>query len=254
MLHILLLMLAAFAGGALNAIAGGGSFLTFPALIFTGVPAVIANATNTVALFPGSFASAFSYRHGLAKLEGISLRTLVLVSIVGGALGAVILLKTPENTFLALTPWLLLFATVMFAASKRLGAELRKRVRFSFTTLLVTQFVIAIYGGYVGGGIGILMLAALAAFGMTDMTGMNGIKTILAGCLNGVAVVVFVAAGKVYWMQAVIMMVAAIAGGYAGAHYAQKLPGSVLRGIVICTGVAMSAYFFYQAYGRYLVK
>jgi len=250
MFHIILLLLAAFAGGALNAIAGGGSFLTFPALVFTGVPAVIANATNTVALFPGSFASAFSYRHGLAKLEGISLRTLILVSIAGGTLGAIILLKTPENTFAALTPWLLLFATVMFAVSKRLGAALRRHVHFSFGTLVVTQFCIAIYGGYFGGGIGILMLAALAAFGMTDMTGMNGIKTILAGCLNGVAVVVFVAAGKVYWREALLMMAAAIAGGYAGAHYAQKLPTSVLRTIVILTGASMSAYFFYHAYAR----
>jgi uncharacterized membrane protein YfcA len=248
--HIALLVLAAFVGGALNAIAGGGSFLTFPALVFTGVPSVIANATNTVALFPGSFASAFSYRHGLAKLEGISLPTLVLVSIAGGTLGAIILLKTPETTFVALTPWLLLFATVMFAASKRLGAALRHRIHFSFGTLLATQFVIAIYGGYFGGGIGILMLAALAAFGMTDMTAMNGIKTILAGCLNGVAVVVFVVAGKVYWQQAAIMMAAAIAGGYTGAHYAQKMKASVLRGIVIFTGVTMTVYFFYHAYGR----
>lgn len=250
MLHIVILLLAAFAGGALNAIAGGGSFLTFPALVFTGVPAVIANATNTVAMFPGSFASAFSYRHGLAKLEGISRRALILVSIAGGTLGAVILLKTPETTFVAITPWLLLFATLLFAASKRMAAALRSRVHVSFGALVVTQFAIAVYGGYFGGGIGILMLAALAAFGMTDMTGMNGIKSILAGCLNGVAVVVFVAAGKVYWREALLMMAAAVAGGYLGAHYAQKMKGSVVRGIVICTGFAMTGYFFYHAYAR----
>ncbi len=197
MIHILLLLVAAFAAGVLNAIAGGGSFLTFPALVFVGVPAVIANATNTVALFPGSFASAYSYRHGLARLEGISLRTMVLVSLAGGVFGAILLLITPENVFVNLTPWLLLFATVMFAFGKRLGISLKRRFHFGFAALVVSQTVIAIYGGYFGGGIGILMLAALAIFGMTDINAMNGIKTILAGTLNGIAVVVFVVAGKV---------------------------------------------------------
>lgn len=248
MIHILLLLVAAFAAGVLNAIAGGGSFLTFPALVFVGVPAVIANATNTVALFPGSFASAYSYRHGLARLEGISLRTMVLVSLAGGVFGAILLLITPENVFVNLTPWLLLFATVMFAFGKRLGISLKRRFHFGFAALVVSQTVIAIYGGYFGGGIGILMLAALAIFGMTDINAMNGIKTILAGTLNGIAVVVFVVAGKVYWREALIMMLAAIAGGYFGAHYAQKLPGAVIRTFVTITGILMTVYFFYHAY------
>jgi uncharacterized membrane protein YfcA len=244
------MLAAAFAAGALNSVAGGGSFLTFPTLVFVGLPAVIANATNTVALCPGSFAGAFSYRHGLARLEGISLRTLVIVSILGGFAGAGLLLITPEQTFVALTPWLLLFATVMFAFGKQLGTALKRHVHFGFGALLGSQIVIAIYGGYFGGGIGILMLAALAVFGMKDINAMNGIKTILAGCLNAVAVVVFVVAGKVYWREALIMMVAAIAGGYFGAHWAQKLPGRVIRIFVICTGVVMTVYFFYHAYGR----
>jgi uncharacterized membrane protein YfcA len=209
---------------------------------------VIANATSTVALLPGSFASAFSYRHGVASLEGISLRTMVIVSLLGGAAGAALLLKTPESIFVGITPWLLLFATLMFAFGKQLGRGIKRYMHFGFGALLVSQIVIAIYGGYFGGGIGILMLAALAVFGMTNINAMNGIKTILAGCLNAVAAAIFVFAGKVYWREALIMMGAAIAGGYFGAHFAQKIPGNYIRAFVICTGVAMTGYFFFHAY------
>lgn len=250
MAHAFLLFAAAFFAGGLNAIAGGGSFLTFPALVFVGVPAVISNATSTVALFPGSFASAFSYREGLARLDAISLRTMVIVSLIGGGFGALLLLVTPEKVFVNLTPWLLLFATGMFAFGKRLGALLKKHFHFGVTALAVTQIVIAIYGGYFGGGIGILMLAALAIFGMTDIHAMNGIKTVLAGTLNGIAVVIFVAAGKIFWREALIMAVAAIAGGYFGAHYAQKLPAGFTRVFVTATGVLMTIYFFYHSYAR----
>ncbi len=211
---------------------------------------MIANATSTVALFPGSLASAFSYRHGLARLEDIRLRTLVIVSLAGGILGALLLLHTPERLFVNLTPWLLLFATSMFAWGKRLGTVLKRHMHFGFGALLASQIVISIYGGYFGGGIGILMLAALAIFGMMDINAMNGIKTVLAGALNGVAVVLFVAAGKVYWREALVMMIAAPAGGYFGAHFAQKLPGTVIRTSVTITGVAMTAYFFFHAYAR----
>ncbi len=249
-MHILLLVVAAFFAGVLNAVAGGGSFLTFPALVFVGIPAVIANATSTVALLPGSFASAFSYRRGVASLEGISLRAMVMISLIGGTAGAVLLLKTPESIFVGITPWLLLFATGMFAFGKQLGFTIKRYMHFGFGALIVSQAVIAIYGGYFGGGIGILMLAALAVFGMTDINAMNGIKTILAGCLNSVAAVVFVIAGKVYWREALIMMGAAIAGGYFGAHFAQKIPGKYIRAFVICTGIAMTIYFFVHAYAR----
>jgi hypothetical protein len=248
LIKILLILLAGFGAGALNAIAGGGSFLTFPALVFVGLPAVVANATSTVALFPGSFASAFSYRRGLARLDGISMRTMVIVSLIGGIIGAILLLATPERVFVALTPWLLLFATLMFTFGKQIGTALKKRVHFGFGALVISQIVIAIYGGYFGGGIGILMLAALSVFGMRDINAMNGLKTILAGCLNGMAVVIFVAAGKVSWREALICMVAGIVGGYCGAHFAQKLPGRVVRMFVIVVGVAMSAYFFVRTY------
>ena len=243
-----MLLLAGFAAGALNAIAGGGSFLTFPALVLTGLPAVVANATNTVALFPGSFASAFAYRQGLARLEGISLKTMVAISVAGGTLGAVLLLITPERVFVELTPWLLLFATLMFVFGRHMGRVLRRSVHVGFGSLVAAQFVIAIYGGYFGGGIGILMLAALTVFGMHDIHAMNGIKTVLSGCLNGIAVVIFVAAGKVAWREALITMVAGLAGGYFGAHYAQRLPARLVRGIVTATAVLMTAVFFVRTY------
>lgn len=249
MWKIVLLLVSAFAGGALNAVAGGGSFLSFPALVFAGLPSVAANATNTVALFPGAFASAFSYRHGLARLEGISLGSMIVISLLGGIGGAILLLVTPDSTFNILIPWLLLFATVIFTFGRQMGALIKRHVHFGFAALAISQFVIAIYGGYFGGGIGILMLAALAVFGMTDLNAMNGLKAILSGCLNAIAVVVFVAAGKVYWPQASIMVIAAIAGGYGGAYFAQRLPAKVVRGFVICTGITMTAYFFYHAYG-----
>jgi uncharacterized membrane protein YfcA len=249
MLHIILLLIAAFFAGALNSVAGGGSFLTFPALVFVGLPAVIANATSTVALFPGSFASVYSYRRSWGHLEGISLRAMLIISVIGGMVGAALLLVTPENTFVAITPWLLLFATLMFAFGKRLGAAIKRHFHFGFAALSISQLIIAIYGGYFGGGIGILMLAAFAVFGMTQINAMNGLKSLLSGSLNAVAVVVFVTAGKVYWREALIMMLAAIAGGYFGALFAQKLPGQAVRIFVICTGAVMTVYFFWHAYG-----
>ncbi len=246
---MILIVIAAFLAGALNAVAGGGSFLTLPAMIFGGMPAVIANATSTVALLPGSFASAFSYRKGVTSVEGISLRTLIGVSLAGGIAGAILLLVTPESIFVGLMPWLLLFATGMFAFGKDIGMALKRYIHFGFGALLVSQIAIAIYGGYFGGGIGIMMLAALAIYGMTDINAMNGIKTILAGCLNGVAAAVFVIKGIVAWREALWMMAAAILGGYFGAHFAQKIPGKYIRVFVIATGVLMSGYLFVHAYG-----
>lgn len=244
------MIIAAFSAGALNAVAGGGSFLSFPALVFVGLPAVAANATNTVALFPGSFASAFSYRGGIAKLEGVSLKMCLIVSMVGGGLGSILLLITPDKTFLAITPWLLLFATGMFAFGKAIREAIQKHFKFGWGALLVTQAVISIYGGYFGGGIGLLMLAAFSIYGMTDLSAMNGLKAILAGCLNGVAVIIFVIAGKVYWSAALTMMAAAIAGGYYGAVVAQRISQRALRIFVTSVGIVMSACFFFHAYAR----
>ncbi|MBP2228183.1 putative membrane protein YfcA [Azospirillum agricola] len=240
----LLLIVSAFFAGVLNAVAGGGSFLTFPALILAGVPPLNANATSTVAVAPGALASAYGYRRELGKIREIHLPSFLGVSLVGGLLGALLLLWTPQRTFEVIVPWLLLFATVLFAFGPKASAWIRRNVTVGHGAVLVTQFFIAIYGGYFGGGIGILILATLGVFGLTDLHAMNGLKTLVSGCLNAVAVIAFVAGGAVYWTEALIMLVAAMAGGYAGAAVARRIPPPVLRRFVILVGAAMTVYFF----------
>lgn len=246
-----LLFLAAAGGGALNSVAGGGSFLTFPTLLFMGVPAVTANATSTVALWPGSVASASAYRHDLAA----SRRYLVaygVVSLLGGWIGAWLLLRTPNDAFRAAVPWLLLFATLVFAFGANLVARLRRRGGAtgerpeggaSLAAVLV-QLVIAVYGGFFGGGIGIMMLAAFAVLGMSNIHAMNGMKNLLGACINGVAVITFVAAGAVAWPPALVMLGGSILGGYGGAAGARRLNPLHIRRFVIALGFGLSAYFF----------
>lgn len=244
MLSTLLLVVAAFAAGVLNAVAGGGSFLTFPALVFAGVPPVAANATSTVAVCPGALAGAYGYRNELGRLTEISLPSFIGISLVGGLLGALLLLWTPDATFGAIIPWLLLFATTLFAAGPKLAAWLRTKTHLGPVGVLVVQFFIAVYGGYFGGGIGILMLATFGVFGLTDIHAMNGLKSLLSGCLNAIAVVAFVLGGAVHWYEASVMLVACVAGGYLGARIARHIPPPYLRKFVILVGSALTVYFF----------
>ncbi|GAC1392535.1 MAG: sulfite exporter TauE/SafE family protein [Ktedonobacteraceae bacterium] len=248
----LLLFFAAILGGTLNAVAGGGSFFTFPALIFTNVGSIIANATSTAALWPGSIASVGAYRHELAEQQRGFLFLLIGTSLIGGVLGAILLLRTPQSTFVSLIPYLLLGATLLFILSPYITARLRlrtieKTTRISTTMLVViafVQFVIAIYGGYFGGGIGILMLASLAFMGMDDINKMNAVKTVLTTAINGAGVVTFIIAGAVLWPQALLMVVGAIIGGYGGAYYARKIEQKWVRLFVVITGVVLTVYFF----------
>jgi hypothetical protein len=244
MLTLLLLAVTAFFAGALNAVAGGGSFITFPALVFTGVPEVTANATNTVALCPGSLASVWAYRRHFHNIPGLSVRTLTAVSVLGGAIGAVLLLQTTNEAFRVIVPWLLLFATVLFAFGHWIRAQIQRFVTIGPISVLVIQLAVAIYGGYFGGGIGILMLAMLSLFGLKDLHGMNAIKTLQAGCLNAVAVAIFIAGNQVAWTQALVMAVAAVAGGYWGARAAQRLDPRLLRVVISLVGFALTAFFF----------
>jgi uncharacterized protein len=249
-LHALVLFVAALAAGALNSVAGGGSFISFPALMFTGVPAIGANATNTAALWPGTLASASAYRAELKAQR----RLLILLgspSLAGGLLGALLLLRTPEPLFVHLVLFLLLLATLLFAFSGTITGQLRKRLRrpsgsrwTSTFGVVLLQLVIATYGGFFGGGIGILMLATLAVMGMENIHAMNGLKTVLASLINGVAVVAFVLAGAVLWPQAILMIVGSVIGGYGGAYTARRLDPRQVRRFVIAVGCLMTIYFF----------
>ena len=246
------LFVAGVLGGALNAVAGGGSFIAFPALMFAGVAPISANATNTVALWLGVTASTGAYRKHL----DISRRVMVplaVTSVIGGIAGAFLLLRTPANTFLRVLPWLMLGATLLFALGGRLARGSKSGLAHDASTsalalAAVFELVVAVYGGYFGGGVGIMNLAMLAVLGMTDIHAMNALKVVLGGIINGVAVVTFILAGAVAWKPGVIMTAGAIVGGYFGAHYAQKLPQAWIRAFVIVVGTAMTVYFFWKAY------
>jgi len=249
--HAIFLLIASILGGALNAVAGGGSFIAFPALIFTGVPPIPANATNTVALWTGVTASTGAYRSRLDVPRRL-LIPLVAASLIGGLGGAYLLLKTPAHTFMRLLPWLLLAATLLFIFGKKL-ARRRPGLHGEVTTgaivgATVSALFIGVYGGYFGGGMGIVILAMLAAVGMTDIHAMNALKSLLSTTTNGLASLAFVAARVIYWPQAIVMLIGAIIGGYFGAHYAQRLPQRWVRRGVILTGMAMTSYFFKKAY------
>lgn len=244
--HLTLALAAALIAGALNSVAGGGSFVSFPALLFLGLPPIVANATNNTAMWLGTLSSVGGYREEL----GERLRRFVpvlAVATAGGALGAVLLLVTPEATFTRMIPYLLLFATVVFAASDRLR-EFAGRSGIPddgvSTRLFVPLFLVAIYGGYFGAGIGILILALFALSGWSQIHRMNAVKVLLATCINGVAVIPFAAAGKIAWGVAAVVAIGAVAGGYFGARIARRVDPRVIRTLVIVIGAAMTLYFF----------
>jgi len=245
-LILALLVLAAFGAGAMNAVAGGGSFLTFPALVFVGVPPVTANATSATAVWPASIASALAFREDVIHEKRV-LWIFGLVSLAGGLLGALLLILTPERRFSALVPWLLLAATLIFAAGPRITKELRERdLHAPVWVIALVQLVIAVYGGYFGGGMGIMMLAAFSALGIGSMNAMNALKHILAVGLNGIAIVAFVVAGIVDWPYALLMMLGSIAGGWFVARWARGVDGRYVRAFVILVGIVLTAYFFAQ--------
>lgn len=246
------LFFAGVIGGALNAVAGGGSFVAFPALLFTGVPPVQANATNTVALWIGTTASGGAYRNRLRISRRVML-PLVATSVVGGLIGAFLLIKTPAHTFLRVLPWLMLGATLLFTFGKYLTSRFSGGLEHEASTTALAfascfELAVAVYGGYFGGGLGIMNLAMLAALGMTDIHDMNALKVVLGAIINGVAVVTFIAARAIYWPQGIVTTLGAMIGGYYAAHYAQRLPQSWIRWFVIVVGTGMTAYFFGKAY------
>jgi uncharacterized membrane protein YfcA len=250
--HALLLLIAGVLGGALNAVAGGGSFIAFPALLFTGVPPIPANATNTISLWTGVIASGGAFRDRLDVPRRVMI-PLILASFIGGIAGAFLLLKTPAHTFMKVLPWLMLGATLLFIYGKKLSRGRpssvgREASNAAIMGATIFELAVAVYGGYFGGGVGIVNLAMFAALGMTDIHAMNALKTVMGMAINGVAVAVFILKGAVYWPQAAVMIVGAVIGGYFGARYSLQLPQKSVRVFVILVGLGMSAYFFVRAY------
>ena len=250
-----MLFAAGAVAGAINSLAGGGTLVSFPALLWLGRAPIIANATNTLALCPGALAAMAAFRNDLAPIRRWML-LLVPPSLAGGLIGALLLLRTPERVFAALVPWLILFATVLFAAQGPITAGIRRLTRQTdrpaaddprlawWPWIVAFEFVIAIYGGYFGAGIGILTLAALGLVGFTDIHHMVGLRNFAALCINGIASVYFVSQGAVVWPDALVMMIGQIAGGYGGARLARRLGRTFMRRAVVVIGVAMALSLF----------
>ncbi|PYP85135.1 MAG: sulfite exporter TauE/SafE family protein [Blastocatellia bacterium AA13] len=250
LLHAAIILLAGFVAGMINSVAGGGTLLTFPILVWLGRAPIPANATNAVAICPGSFASMIGFRREIRD----SRRWLLLLglpSAAGAVVGAILLLRTPPATFETLVPLLILGATILFAAQEPLIRLLRldpesPRSNAWWAGAIVFQFFVALYGGYFGAGMGILMLAALALLGLTDIHRMNGLKNFFAACINGVAAIYFIWRGSIIWPDAIVMIVGTIAGGYGGAGIARRLGRGFVRRAVVFIGLAMTLSLFFK--------
>jgi uncharacterized membrane protein YfcA len=251
------LVIASFLAGALNAMAGGGSFLSFPALLGVGVPPIQANATNTVALWPGQFTSIAAYWQDLKA----NLRLVFPVcsaALLGGVLGAIVLLRTGQATFMALVPWLLLLAAGLFAASGPVSAWLqRNRVSISgakpspspsLVPLWIGVVVVCFYIGYFGAGAGFLLMSVLAVFGIQNINQVNALKVIATTTANGIAVVTFIVEKQILWKYCLLMMIAAALGGFLGARYSRRMDPRFMRLLVVAIGLGMAAYFFWKQY------
>lgn len=244
----LLLGAGALAGG-MNALAGGGSFVTLAALIASGVPSVNANASSTIALYPAGLASAWVYRDGIGRVCGVPLRPTLIATLLGGLIGAVLLLRTPSSVFDRVLPWLLLLATLAIAAGPRLGPVLRARLRVGLPTILVIQVLLGVYGGYFGGAVGLMMMATWALLDGTDVKALNAPRTLFVTAANTIAVLCFALAGAVWWPETALVGVGAIVGGYGGAHLGRRLPPPLVRAGTMALAVGMTATFFVRAYG-----
>ncbi|MBZ5637285.1 MAG: sulfite exporter TauE/SafE family protein [Acidobacteriia bacterium] len=242
------ILLAAFAAGMVNSVAGGGTLLSFPTLVWAGRDPLLANATNTIALWPGSLGGLWGYRREVTG-SGRFAAALLGPSVLGGILGAVLLLRTPSRTFAGLVPWLILLATALLALQEpasrlvvRLGADRRSPAWWAGAVAF--QFLVGVYGGYFGAGIGILMLAALGLLGLTDIHQMNGLKNFLAFSINATAAVYFVASGAVLWSDGLPMAASAVCGGVAGAAIARKVGRRAVRRVVVTIGLLMAISLF----------
>lgn len=248
MADLILILVAGFLGGLLNAIAGGGTFITFPALVFIGIPEIAANATSTVAAMPGYLSAAIGFRRDIAELDRKLLLRLTLWSMLGGAIGSGLLLISSNEAFAILIPFLLLGATLVFLR----GAQIREwaaRQRGAVTAFGAgTMIPVSIYGGFFNGGLGIVLLALFSMWGMTNLHAMNGLKCWLSFALSVVSFVIFAIGGKVVWIPALVMGLGTILGGLAGAPVARRIPMPVLRKLIAAVGFGMTAVFLYRLF------
>ncbi len=249
-------IVAAFLAGALNAVAGGGSFLSFPAMLAVGLGPIQANATNTVALWPGQLTSIAGYRDEVRKHKALAIR-MALAGLVGGSVGAIILLNTPASTFIQLVPWLLLFAALVFALSEPVMKLIQRRQhteptatppdeKKSYWLLIVMTTVVCFYIGYFGAGAGFLIISLLSVFGFQDLNEMNAMKVVSTTMANGMACLLFAFSGKVEWRYCLFAMVTCAIGGYLSARLAQRLNPRFLRAMVVVIGLGMAGYFFWK--------
>jgi uncharacterized membrane protein YfcA len=250
--HWVWLAVASFLGGTLNAVAGGGSFLVFPAMLGMKMLPIQANATNTVALWPGQLTSIVAYRDDLKRNLRLAF-PLALAGLVGGTAGAVVLLNTPQTTFLHLVPWLLLVAAVIFAVSDPVSRWLERRKTAAPATgprrrlpVFLSTVVVCFYIGYFGAGAGFLMITLLSLFGYQDLNEINALKVVSTTAANGIAFVIFIVDGQVVWRYCLLAMVTCAVGGYSSASMARRIPQPVLRGLVVFIGLAMAAWFFWK--------
>lgn len=246
------LILAAAAGtlgGAMNALAGGGTFATLPALIALGLPSNIANATSNVALLPGAGASAWTYRDELAPVGGMSVRVLAAITFAGGLAGSALLVLTPSRAFDMIIPWLLLFALVVMIFGKRASDWLHARVTIGPRTLVTVQSLLGVYGGYFGGGVGLITTAVYGLLAGADPRSLFSIRTLMLAIANFAAAFVFIAIGMVYWSACLPMLAGGVLGGWIGAHVGKRLPHNVVRIWTLLVTAATTIVFFARAYG-----
>ena len=240
---------AGLIGGAMNALAGGGTFATMPALVALGLPSPIANATSNVALQPGAMTAAWGFRGNLEPLGGIGIRTLAAITFVGGLLGSLLLVITPTQTFDIIIPWLLLIAFLAIAFGKHAAAWLKSRVTIGPPTLMVAQSLLGLYGGYFGGGVGIMMTATYGLLAGMPPHRLMAPRTLMLAIANTAAAIVFIGFGMVRWWICLPMLVGAIIGGWLGAHYGRKLSPRVIRWWTLTVTATTTIVFFVRAYG-----
>ena len=252
--ELILLFLAGFFGGVLNSIAGGGSFITFPALIFVGIPPIMANATNTFASCAGYMSGTYAFRKEIADHKSELLK-IIIISLIGGISGAWLLLQTPEAVFREAIPWLLLFATVLFIFGGQINTELKKTASnhrhassIGAFLLLIILFGVSTYGGFFNAGLGIIALSYLALAGHTNINAMNGLKLLISSAVSLIAIALFIYNDVIAWYEGTIVLCGTLAGGYVAAHVSRQLPQKQVRRFVIVASIATTLYFFVNIY------